>query len=466
MLLYAICGYLILKVLLQLENQTSRKGWALPATLLFMAHPVHTEVVANIKCADEILSLLLSLLTLRFTLMAWETGNGAWKWKAGLAFLAACFAKENAVTWLAVIPLTIWMFYDTPWEVFGKKVATLLWMPLLAACIFILVGGVVLHWTFGKEADVLINNPFIKWDGAHWIPFSWAERSAAILFSLGKYFQLLIFPHPLTHDYYPRQIGMPGWGDWQVWFSAILLVALAVWSLMGIRTRKFSAFTILYYGITLSVVSNIFFPVGTNLSERFVFMPSLGFCMLAGWGLSQIKAEKTRWIVLVLVLLLYSVKTTLRNTVWKDNITLATADIGTSANSAKLNNSLAAQLTERALKLSQPGERKAQTDKAIGYFTRAIEINPAYIEALYGRGSAWFVQGNSFNALKDFLAAEQISAAYPNLRNNLALAFRESAKTLIQNNGDRATILAYLKEAQKRFPSDPEINTLLAQFSQ
>jgi len=34
------------------------------ATMLFAGHPIHTEVVANIKGRDEIMSLLFSLLAL------------------------------------------------------------------------------------------------------------------------------------------------------------------------------------------------------------------------------------------------------------------------------------------------------------------------------------------------------------------------------------------------------------------
>ncbi len=40
------------------------------ATLLFVVHPVHTEVVANIKSRDEILSLLFTLFSLSFLLKA------------------------------------------------------------------------------------------------------------------------------------------------------------------------------------------------------------------------------------------------------------------------------------------------------------------------------------------------------------------------------------------------------------
>lgn len=50
-LLYGILGIILFKclVLLRIEG-----GLALAITLLFMSHPLHTEVVANIKGRDEI----------------------------------------------------------------------------------------------------------------------------------------------------------------------------------------------------------------------------------------------------------------------------------------------------------------------------------------------------------------------------------------------------------------------------
>lgn len=79
-------------------------------TLLFIAHPVHTEVVANIKSRDEILAFLFLVLALSF----W--GNYARKPQAKtlllalLAYTGALFSKESAVTFLAIFPLTFYFF--------------------------------------------------------------------------------------------------------------------------------------------------------------------------------------------------------------------------------------------------------------------------------------------------------------------------------------------------------------------
>jgi hypothetical protein len=77
-LLYGLTGvvlfWLLLKMLAKDGRLSVAQGYApfvaLGATLLFMVHPVHTEVVANVKGRDEIVSLLGSLAALYLSLKA------------------------------------------------------------------------------------------------------------------------------------------------------------------------------------------------------------------------------------------------------------------------------------------------------------------------------------------------------------------------------------------------------------
>src|SRR4030095_9655503 len=81
------------------------------ASILFTAHPIHTEVVANIKSRDEILSLFFVLLSI-FQFARWyEKRNRTSLIAAGLAFLAALLSKEGAITAIAVFPLIGWIFF-------------------------------------------------------------------------------------------------------------------------------------------------------------------------------------------------------------------------------------------------------------------------------------------------------------------------------------------------------------------
>ena len=101
-----------------------------------------------------------------------------------------------------------------------------------------------------------------------------------IFLTLLKYILLLIFPHPLSHDYYPRSFDIVDFSNITVILSFLLHLALAGLALFLIKKNRIISFGILFYFITISIVSNIVFPIGTTMSERFIFIPSLGFVLI------------------------------------------------------------------------------------------------------------------------------------------------------------------------------------------
>ena len=97
--------YRVLLLLLQPRGASWSAAMAFLATALFAAHPIHTEVVANIKGCDEIVTLLGSLGALWLVLKAFDTGKTMYAALSGLVFFLACLSKENAATFVVVIPL-------------------------------------------------------------------------------------------------------------------------------------------------------------------------------------------------------------------------------------------------------------------------------------------------------------------------------------------------------------------------
>ena len=223
-----------------------------------------------------------------------------------LSFFLALMSKENAITFLAVVPLAFLIFRNI--SVINSIKRTI---PLLAsAIVFLIIRSSILGMDFGGTPLELMNNPFLKFENYSWVPFSFTEKMATIIFTLGKYLQLMAFPHPLSHDYYPRAIDIMQFTDWKVILSLFSYLALVIIALKNWRTDKYISFGILYYLITLSIVSNIIFPIGTNMGERFLFMPSLGFAIVLARLLTKyIKVEKTLLLISGLIILAYSFKT-------------------------------------------------------------------------------------------------------------------------------------------------------------
>lgn len=380
-LLYALTGIILFKILTYLLARFNAIKWyfSIPfvATLLFMAHPVHTEVVANIKGRDEIMTLLGSLIALWYTLKYLDSKQMKYLVFSFIAFFLAYLSKENTVTFLAVIPLAIYFFTD------HKLINNLIsFVPLLlATIIFLVIRQAILGSFTAPVAQELMNNPFL---GA-----SESEKFATIFYTLGLYIKLLFFPHPLTYDYYPKQIPIIGWSDIRAWGSLLVYVALGIYALITFRKKSLVSFSIIFFIATLSVVSNLVFPVGTFMNERFIFISSIGFCLIIAWLLIEklpllIKNQKTFANVLtgilVVVLLLYSGKSISRNTAWVDDYTLFTTDAYTSTESAKGNAAVAALYREKAEAALDPGEQDKYWKLAIQHFSKAVEVHPQYFD--------------------------------------------------------------------------------------
>jgi tetratricopeptide (TPR) repeat protein len=427
------------------------------AAILFAAHPIHTEAVANIKGRDEIMTLLGSLAAVWFSLKAFEGGGIKNQILAFVLFFIALLSKENAITFVVITPMIYWFFVKTDIGTAIKQT-----IPFgIAAVLFILLRGAVIGNQFGGEQTELMNNPFLKLVGNNYVPFSFAEKFATITYTLGKYVQLLIVPQPLTHDYYPRHIGIMSFGDWQVLLSIAVYVGLIVLILRGLKNRSLISFGIAFFLITLSIVSNIIFPVGTNMAERFMFMPSLGFCLVAAVLIANLaqkgieKGVNSQGLGLIVVIVaLFSLKTFTRNPAWKDNYTIFTTDIETSPNSAKLQTSVGGEMIEHFKNSTNEVEKKAKITEAIGHLQKALEIHPTFKNPYLLMGNGYFYLEDFDKALDMYNKGLQLDPNFKDIKANLALVYREGGKIIGQKQGNLPKSIEYLSKAVELDPTD------------
>ena len=113
-ILYVLSIVLIYKTLKLLFKTVKSDRWwfSIPfiASVLFAVHPIHTEVVANIKSRDEILSLLFAFLCLYYSLLFIDKKKTIFLVVSGISMFLGLLSKENAITFLAIIPLCYYMF--------------------------------------------------------------------------------------------------------------------------------------------------------------------------------------------------------------------------------------------------------------------------------------------------------------------------------------------------------------------
>ena len=162
-------------------------------------------------------------------------------------------------------------------------------------------------------------------------------------------------------------------------FAAI--VFLGSYSITGSeRHRKVVLFSLSLMVFPFLPATNLFFPVGFVVAERVLYLPSMGFCMLVGYGVWHIliKADKFSGfqqlikVTLLCLLLAHAAKTIQRNREWHSNYTLyhSALRFWPCANNAKMINNLAAsyQLNE-------------YYSIAETLYRRAIDVAPDYTNA-------------------------------------------------------------------------------------
>ena len=398
-LLYALTGILLYRVLLLLLPQARKQFINVPfaAAALFIVHPLHVEVIANVKGRDEIFAFLAELAILYYSFKWLAENKTRYLIYSALCFFFGILSKENVVTFLAVVPLTAYFFSNS--SITDKIKLTL---PLVAVTmLYLIIRYSVLGYMFsGQEIDNLMNNPFYG--------MSLGQKTATIFYTLLIYLKLLFYPHPLTHDYYPYHIPVMNWSDWAPIVSLLIHLALLAFMFFSLKRKSVISYSIAFYFITLSIVSNLFISVGTFMNERFAYHASLGFCLAISWLLVEKMSinrptKNLGYTILFLGVIIFSTLSYLRIPDWKTNESLNRAAIKVSYNSARSNLFMGTSIWEKNYltlpKNTDPAKRKAILDTVNRYFERSLEILPTY---------------SSANSMKAGVAAE-----YHKLDNNL-----------------------------------------------
>jgi tetratricopeptide (TPR) repeat protein len=441
-LLFALTIVLLYFVLVQiipakftLATPIGAVSLSLIASILYAAHPLHTEAVANIKGRDEVMCMLFSLLALYASIRYVKTEDIKHIVWGTVIFFIALLSKENAITFLAVVPLVYYFFTKAQ----TKHYAIAVGLFTSVTAIFLLLRGAYTQSGLTQDSPEILNNPFLL--------ATPAERYATAIYTFLRYYWLMIFPHPLTHDYYYNQIAYVNFSDGKFLLSFFATVGLVAYALLQLKKKSIAAFGILFFFITFSVASNILFTVGVLMNERFIYMSSLGFCILlaALFFKAQDKWKVSPNVltgVLVVIIGLYSAQTFARNFDWKDSFKLFRVDAKHSANSAKIQTSLGGDLAKAALSnisaFRDSGEiihifkdlshgsksteelnslnllpdstlRNMLLDSSIAHLNEAIRIYPTH-------SNAWLLMGNSmyqrYNDAQQVIPVYEKASAY------------------------------------------------------
>jgi protein O-mannosyl-transferase len=405
---------------------------ALLASLLWLFHPVHSEVVANIKSRDEIMSALFIFLSVLSFLAYLKRNKLIYIAGAMMCCLLAFFSKESAITFLFIFPIIGWYFVQATFKR-NLLASTSLLIP---AGIYFLARQSVLEKYAGPFAVTIADNFLIA------APDS-ASRLATAVMLLGKYLLLLVFPYRLVCDYSYSQLPIVGLDSPLVWSSLAVYAAAIVYVVINLKKKSVMVFAVIVYLVTISLCSNLFTLIGTSFAERLLFLPSVGFCLLAGVGISRLREvpfpadqatvrvnkftarNKTVWLIAIVILSLFAIRTVTRSAEWKDEWTLISADVKRSPNSARMRYSHGIALRDRAKEQKNEDVYHDYMQQAMNEFEACILILPTYVEAYEELGLAWHRMGNPDKALQYYESALKLNSKKATTYSNMAIIFFE-----------------------------------------
>ena len=381
------------------------------AALLFTIHPIHTEVVANVKSRDEIMSLLFMCLTFIFEFKYREKNDRRMLFAALGCYFLAFLSKEYAITMVMLLPLSLYLFNN-----YSIKKSLLAFAPYAGVIVVYMFIRFHVVAPMGDNSDTeVLNNPYVF--------ASYAEKLATEIATSLNYLKLLIFPHPLSADYSYNSIPYKDFTNPIVWLSLVVHVGMALAFIPLFKKRSVLAFAIAFYLLHLMLVCNIFFDIGATMGERLIYHSSVGFVIAAAYliwkGFEQIKPEavmqKALAGFLAVIVLLSGYKTIARNADWKNDSVLFNADLKTVPNSVLVCANVAASYITKADEVKTPAERTECLRNAITLLNHSLSIHHTMVASFMNRGIAYYKLGIMDSAKINLDSAKTLYPNYPTL---------------------------------------------------
>lgn len=368
--LYGLCILVLFKFLRNLFGEEKLK-LVVAITFLYMVHPIHTEVVANVKSRDELMCALFLFSSL-WMFTNWLKSNSKLQLLWALVFFfAATLSKETAVLGVVLFPAVHYFMNKSTLKDIALK-------SLLFIVPFLLYFGI----RSAVLSDVLIQDPIDPVANSLALAANGSEQLSTNLSIFSKYIQLALMPVNMSWDYSIATFPIKGFGSATSIVGTLFLLFLFVILIFGIFKRNMLGLAALIFLSTFALTSNFFFLINCTLGERFLFIPVLGiimiFCIVFYEYFTGI-LHRVSALILVVFCVFYAGRTISRNLDWKNNQTIYESGVRVSPNSVKTHFNLGTEYLEIGNRSASLEEKNKWYGKAIKEFKRAKEIYPAYV---------------------------------------------------------------------------------------
>lgn len=385
------------------------------ATLLFAMHPLHSEVVANIKNRSEILALLFALLTM-FYAFRWTHTQ---KIKDGIVgagcLILALLSKEYGVVMFVLIPLSFFIFTRLkPQNILLYSLP--FWLVIVAYIALRL--GITQASVSNKASTEVLNNQYLLATSG--------EKIATKIYVLWLYLKAMFIPYPLSCDYSYNQIPFIQLSNYRFAGALILYIAISIATLWLIVKRHVAGFFLAFYLGHLFLISNLTIEIGTTYSERLAYIPSLGIVLLIAWGLTYgIKkamagTPNAQPVVVISLLSIFFLMSFFivfnRNKVWKNDATLFIHDVKTSPNSVIVLGNAGKNYLILAEDSANILIKDSLLEQSVKYSSRAVEIHPRFLNGHINLCIAYILLKNYDAAERSLHVAAEVFPSHPKVQ--------------------------------------------------
>lgn len=462
---------------------------SLVAALIFIAHPLQTQAVTYIVqrytslAAFFYMASVLSYVKARDTMHPPLSENPR---TLGIPFQAIVFftlsfaaglcafmVKENTASLPGAIVLVEYMCFGGTAKQWAKR--TLVFLPIIVLfVVFVLyVSGVMRGANMGTLLESMSARSRETELVSRW-SYLCTQFNVIVI-----YLRLLVCPVNQNLDYAYRF--NTSFFNGLTPFAFALLFFLIIGAVWARKRYPVITVAVFWFFITLSVESSII-PIRDAIFEHRLYLPLFGFAFFAAWFLFHLFRERRPWAIVLSVVIIASLSTAtyLRNEIWQDRETLWRDVLKKSPANPRAYFSLGIVY-----------EKTGDSQKAIHYYGKTLDIAPDHAHAHYNLGNVFRVQGDLEKAAYHYGEALRVIPDDIKARGNLAVTlfrqgdfngalehFREVLRIdrknvtalinlgkVLEITGDRDEAMKCYRKVLKLSPDHPEISARLKRLS-
>jgi protein O-mannosyl-transferase len=411
---------------------------ALAAGLVFAVHPVHVEAVANLVGRAELLAATFAVAAV---LLARELRNRRARGEPALhtellllaATALALLSKEHAAVTVALILVDDLAVRDPAAPRARVPLRTYTALALLTIGWFIARRAVEGGLSFEQVAPAFFGS------GA-------GGRIATMLPVVFVMVRLLAWPFDLLAEYQPRAVERLEALTLTGAAGALLLVAVAGLAVAAWRGQRALSAGLIMIAIAWGPTANFLFPTGVVIAERTLYLPSVGFALVAAAAFAALAGRtslRTAQAATLLVVAAFAVRSWTRAPDWKDNRALVLSSILAHPESYKVHQAAARVLVHLG-----------DTAAALREYGVATELYPRDNYLLTELGGVQLESGRAGAAIRSLRRAAALDARWAQTHELLARAL------LLADSGEAA--LAAARHAVAAGPVRPGSARMLA----